>query len=318
MTAETLVSLLSFTQYFGLLCFAGLLFFDGFVLRGRHRSAPSSSQRLILAFGIACTASYLLIPVSAVRIVGGSIWKVVAPELWIEGVQWPPVIAALLITFAGLTALLCYLRRGGIWFRMLWVTCGAVTVSSPVLVGHSRSHSPLWAMVLSDIAHLVAAAFWLGGVIGLWHFLARGRTLSEGPQLHASSEYAVRVVLRFSRFALISVAVLAVSGTVMAVLILGAWDTLLGSAYGRTLLLKLCVLVAVIVLAVWNRFMLIPIIASRPTEPLRWASLRRTLSYEAALLVVIVAITGFLGNGSPRHHGVHDNMREVQQVVAPS
>nr|WP_262927833.1 CopD family protein [Microbacterium sp. NIBRBAC000506063] len=96
-----------------------------------------------------------------------------------------------------------------------------------------------------------------------------------------------------------SVVLLAVSGTIMAILILDSWDALVSTGYGRTLLLKLGIVVAVVALAAWNRTRLLPAITRRPPATLQWATLRRILGYEAALLVTVIAVTGFLSNSSP-------------------
>ena len=47
------------------------------------------------------------------------------------------------------------------------------------------------------------------------------------------------MVTRFSRFALHSVILLAVSGAIMAILILSSWATLFTTGYGRLLKIKL-------------------------------------------------------------------------------
>ena len=108
------------------------------------------------------------------------------------------------------------------------------------------------------------------------------------------------MVARFSEYALISVIVLAISGTAMAILIVGSWGTLFGSDYGRILLIKLGIVAAVVLLAAWNRLHpSLTRIIKQPSEQQQWASLRRTLTGEGVLLVAVIAVTGFLTNTSP-------------------
>lgn len=108
-----------------------------------------------------------------------------------------------------------------------------------------------------------------------------------------------RVVGRFSQLALVSVLMLAASGTIMAIMVVGSWSMLVESGYGRTLLLKLGVVVAVVAIAGWNRFVLLPRIERAADDAASWYQLLRTLRREAALLVAVVAITGVLTNTSP-------------------
>lgn len=304
---ETAVSFLTVLQYLGLLVFAGLLFFDRIVLRTRGSADRGVRRLLVWAFGAALGASVVLVPLSALRIVGGHLWELLTPGVWSPGFLWPPVIAVALVAAAGTAALSAALGSTSVRGRVAGVVCAGIAVCAPVLVGHTRTVEPGWLMIASDLGHLLAGAFWAGGVLGLLRFLAAARPGTAAGSPRTDPEAAARVVVRFSRFALASVILLAVSGTIMAVLIVGTWDAVLGTGYGRTLLLKLGIVAAVVVLAAWNRTRLLPRITARPTAALQWASLRRILSYEAALLVAVIAITGFLSNSSPAHDH-HDSV----------
>src|SRR5690606_3540055 len=119
---------------------------------------------------------------------------------------------------------------------------------------------------------------------------------AAGAQPGTDPRVAGQVVIRFSNIALVTVILLTLSGTIMAVLIVGSWDRLIDTGYGRALLLKLGIVVAVIALAAYNRTRLLPRIAARPTAALQWANLKRILTYEAAVLIAVVMVTGFLTN----------------------
>ncbi|RCS61202.1 copper resistance protein CopC [Microbacterium sp. JB110] len=315
---ETAVSFLTVLQYLGLLVFAGLLFFDRIVLRTRGGADRGVRRLLVWAFGAALGASVVLVPLSALRIVGGHLWELLTPGVWSPGFLWPPVIAVVLVAAAGTAALSAALGSTSVRGRVAGVVCAGIAVCAPVLVGHTRTVEPGWLMIAADVGHLLAGAFWAGGVLGLLRFLAAARPGTAAKRGTPASpprtdpDTAARVVVRFSRFALASVILLAVSGTIMAVLIVGTWDAVLGTGYGRTLLLKLGIVAAVVALAAWNRTRLLPRITARPTAALQWASLGRILSYEAALLVAVIAITGFLTNSSPAHDH-HDSV-----ATAPS
>ncbi len=109
----------------------------------------------------------------------------------------------------------------------------------------------------------------------------------------------------------------------MGVLTVGSLDALPSTAYGRTLLLKLGIVVPVVAIAAWNRFVLLPAITGRTdllrsvriapdpgqlevnrgrsvaADGARWDALVRTLRNEAALLVAVLAVTGLLTNTAP-------------------
>lgn len=293
---ERIMAVLTGLHYLGLLGLAGLLFFHQVVLGTAEQPSRRTRRLLWMAFGTAAATALLLIPVSGARVAGiefvtyaadsGSL--VISPVAsWWSGISRPVVVSAALVAVFGLIAALAGTRG-----RLLATGSAAVALGTPLLVGHTQTVQPGWLMLLADYGHLAAGAFWLGGVIGLVGYLLAARTpLTE----------ALPVVARFSKFALISVGVLAASGVTMAVLILGSWSALLHTDYGRTLLIKLGIVGVVVVLAAWNRFELLPRIAEQPAGTRPWRSLRRALGAEAVLLLAVLAVTGFLTNASPRY-----------------
>ena len=290
---QALVVALTGVQYLGLLTFAGLLLFHALVLRPAR---PAPAVLLRWAAGAAALASVLLIPVGALRVTGAQPWAVLQPGAWLGTVQWPPAFAALAVLVLGGTALWLARRddRAARW--AVWV--GTLALAAPLLVGHTQTVQPGWLRVAADLGHLLAAACWFGGLLGLGLELARVR---RGPRPHDETVLGdlARTVSRFSGLALGSVGLLAASGLVMATLTLGSPDGLLGTDYGRTLLLKLGIVLPVVAIAGWNRFVLLPGIVREPSGHGRWEVLARTLRNEAALLVAVVAVTGMLTNASP-------------------
>ena len=155
---------------------------------------------------------------------------------------------------------------------------GLVAVVGPAFFGHDRGLSVSWLMVAADAAHLVAGATWLGGLVGillLWRHLSRadlGRTIR-----------------RVSSTAGIALAVIVVTGSLAAVRILGSVTAVVESSWGRLLLVKLALVAVVVGLGLRNRL--------RLDDP----DLRAVLA-EAALLIVVLGVTGFLTNADPVPH----------------
>lgn len=312
-STEAAVTILTVLQYLGLLIFAGWLFFDTMVRRSPVRPDRLTRRVARWAISLGVVASFLLIPVSALRITGQALTSISDLSSWVLGVRTAPTVLAIVALLAGTVALALFCRRThSTASQRAAVIAAAVTVSSPVLVGHSQTMEPLWLMRAADIGHLLAGSFWIGGVLGLvltLRSMSRHRTGATG-----DVEAALAVVDRFSRFALYSVILLAASGTLMAVLIFSEPNKIITTGYGRTLLIKLIIVSAIITMAAWNRKRILPSIASEPRSHERWGHLRQTLSYEATLLVAVIALTGFLSNSSPDHQ--HQDQTQPETVAA--
>lgn len=124
---------------------------------------------------------------------------------------------------------------------------GALTVSS-----HAAGRGPVAAVV--DWVHLVAAAAWIGGLVPLGVILLR----TSGSD---RSDLARRIVPRFSQISGWSLGVLVVTGTFGAWLHIPALRAFVETLYGRTLLIKLLLVLPVVALGAINRFVLRPRIA---------------------------------------------------------
>ncbi|MDG4767677.1 copper resistance protein CopC [Solwaraspora sp. WMMD406] len=167
---------------------------------------------------------------------------------------------------------------------------GALTLG-----GHTRSFGPAWLVLGSDLLHLVTAAVWLGGIVGLGLVLAGG--VSAGGGLPARDRAAV--VVAFSQVAAFLVAVLAVAGVLLGWRILGSWSALFGTTYGQVLLAKVAAVGVLVAIAGWNRYRLVPRTARPDTEAAALRSLRHTVRLEAILLVAVLATTGVLVTRDP-------------------
>ncbi|WP_020672205.1 copper resistance D family protein [Amycolatopsis nigrescens] len=140
------------------------------------------------------------------------------------------------------------LQRGAAAARSTaWrVGAGAVSlgmVRTTGLTGHSAEGSEPLVSQLADLAHLAGVCAWIGG-LGMLLF---GVLTRRDP--HELAE----VVPRYSRLAMVSTAVIAVAGTVLALQRLGSVGELFGTDYGLLLLLKLGVLAVVLLIAQRSR-----------------------------------------------------------------
>jgi copper transport protein len=169
---------------------------------------------------------------------------------------------------------------------------GLIALGSLTVVGHTAYQPPTWISHGMDFVHGVGASIWFGGLLGLVLYLRMAFRQRENSGIPA------RVLADFSSYALYSVIALAVSGVVMATVIKD--DPLeRESAFAKTLILKLALLLIPLALATWNRFRLVPQMSENPESEAAWATMRRTTIIEIAALVVILVVTGFLVLQSP-------------------
>jgi putative copper export protein/mono/diheme cytochrome c family protein len=174
---------------------------------------------------------------------------------------------------------------------------GAAYIAGLAWAGHGAAGSLLQS--LGDAAHLVAAGGWLGGLIPFVMVMAR----AHSGRSRADALLATEVTARFSTLGIVIVAILVVSGTLNSWYLVGDVPHLVGTDYGRLLLIKIVLFVAMVAIAAVNRFVLMPRLrhADAPIE----ATLRvleRNGALEIALGLAIIAVVGALGTMVPAIH----------------
>lgn len=284
------------TMYLGLLVAAGLAGFVAIVLPTSYDGEQVRRRiRVIarLAAGVAAVAALVSIPVASVNAQGGELPELVGgfdPALVAdEALSALLVLVGLALAAATLTDRAPTTRR-----RILLLVGSLVALLGPSLVGHPRSYQPSTLLIVADALHLTAGATWLGGLLGLVLAL---RALAGREQL------ATTTLARFSTIAGGLVLAVAATGSVLAWRILGTWSAFLDTNYGRLLLIKIGLALLVAALGGWNRFRLLPRVraAAGFADRGRAAGLvTRTVRAEGLLLVVVLVVSGFLVNQSPR------------------
>ena len=135
------------------------------------------------------------------------------------------------------------------------VLLGAVALVPIAASGHAAAVEPGTAVAIAvDGVHLLAAGVWAGELLPL-ALLLRAAGRDEGAD---TRPYAVLAARRFSRCALAAIVALALSGTANAASQVGSVAGLVGTPYGRLLLLKLGLLVPLLGLAGVNRAVHLP------------------------------------------------------------
>lgn len=195
--------------------------------------------------------------------------------------------------------------------RRLTLTAAIGMMAAIAWTGHAASTPDGEGVVhlAADVAHLVAAAAWIGGLVPLALLLVaaqRGEIDHRADdRASAWARFARVMVENFSLLGMFSVAALLASGIVNATILVGTFDVLLVTDYGRLLTLKVALFVLMLAFATINRVALLPRIASvAPGEPHAAVLHRLTRScvIEIALGLAIFAVVGALGTLHPAIH----------------
>ncbi|MFY1654847.1 copper resistance protein CopC [Solwaraspora sp. WMMB762] len=282
--------------YVGVLGGTGLAVFGlSFLpIPARRRQLPT-----VVRLGVvALVAVAVMPPVTTAWQDAADIGALADPATWRTGYLSDLGLAAAL-TAAGVLAVLVGARldSGGAGTARrpagVAVFAGAgLALGALALVGHTRSFGPVWLTLGSDLLHLVTAAVWLGGILGLVHLLSRRFDTTSAVQ-------RAGVVAAFSQTAAFLVALLAVAGVLLGWRIVGSWSGLFGTTYGLVLLGKVAAVGVLVGIAGWNRYLLVPRTRRPDTEAAALRSLRRTVRAEAVLLVGVLAVTGVLVTRDP-------------------
>lgn len=141
---------------------------------------------------------------------------------------------------------------GGVAWWWAGLVASAGLLVAPSLTGHSMASAREYHFaVLSDWLHLVAGGFWVGGLFHL--ALAMPPALSRLAGVQRARALR-RVITLFTRVAVPSVAVVLVAGLYNSWIHVGSFDALWGTPYGKTLLVKLLLILPMLLLGAVNNF----------------------------------------------------------------
>jgi putative copper export protein len=174
-------------------------------------------------------------------------------------------------------------RRPAIGLSLLGTAALLVAVTSP-LTGHAGEH-PWGAAVGIGLhsLHILGAGLWLGT-------LACMTWAAIGPARFADGAAVARAVRVFSPVALIGAGLAVTAGVLLALAYIGNLTSLIGTNYGRVLLVKVGLLAVTAALGQWNWKKLTP----RLGTPEATAQLRRSTAIELLFGLGILIATAIL------------------------
>lgn len=179
-------------------------------------------------------------------------------------------------------------------FSLIWAALGLASLG---WVGHAAGGSGLagFGRELNQSIHLLAAGLWLGALLPLGWLLR-----------HSGEErfsiVAGQVLPAFSHIGYGAVAAIAVTGVVNTLVLAGGFEVLFGTDYGRLRSLKILLYLAMVSVALRNRFRLMPRLARRDQRASR--ELCRSVLIEQAFGLGVLATVSVLGTWQPpvMHH----------------
>ena len=158
------------------------------------------------------------------------------------------------------------------------------------LAGHAAGPSSLRPLnLLAQWAHLAAVGVWIGGLV--WLLVALGSGGGAGSTREA--------VLRFSKLAGASLAVVVVTGVARSADELGGWGRLADSGFGRALDLKLVLFAGLVAMGARNRYRLLPLFEAGRDEAPAAARLGRSVGGELGLAAAVLAAAALLSQLAP-------------------
>jgi copper resistance protein D len=183
------------------------------------------------------------------------------------------------------------------WRRGVALALAVAYVAALAFAGHAAAGEGTEGVVheMADVLHLIAAAAWLGALVPLAIVLGAAKDTSSALAV------ARTATLRFSTLGVVSVGTVLVTGIVNTFELTGSWAALFGTVYGRLLLVKIALFLAMLAIAAVNRMRLTPqLVAGGAAAGPALRQLRVNALTEAvigALILLIVAMLGTLPPG---------------------
>lgn len=179
-----------------------------------------------------------------------------------------------------------------------WLLLAGLLMVTSSFTGHAAVSEPRALGLGADMLHLAAGSVWFTGIVMLAVFLPDAwREQDETARLALLAP----TVVRFSLVALIAIALVAITGSISSFLNIAAWDDLIDSGYGVSLVVKLFFFIGVLAMGGVNHFFL----RDRMHEPSSRAEaigaerlFRKTVAIELVIGLSIMAATGILTGGS--------------------
>ena len=254
----------------------------------------------LVAAGLGVATSALGIVLQGATAGATSFWGALDPDVVgdVLGTRFGTVWGLRLVAFALFGAALALPLRRVVLGGM--AALAAFLCLTPALAGHASTIDPGALLIPANALHVSAMSVWVGGVATLLLAVPAATRRLDAPE---RTPLLAGTVSRFSTFALFAVAALVASGIAQAIPALESLSDFTNTAFGRSLLAKIALLVLLLALGAWNRRSARPrlaALAERHEPPGETGLLlRRSLRAELALMVAVLGVTAALVSYPP-------------------
>jgi copper transport protein len=249
------------------------------------------SMLILASVGIAIAGSLIALGVQAQDTGEGVSFGTIA-DILID-TRFGHLWAARVILLLGLAAVAAsdYLWEEPLSLSTMVLTLGlAAGAMLPFALNSHAASQPIGAdtAVAVDWLHLAASSVWIGGLIALLVTLVLG---TRGAPAEQRRHVFATAVPRFTTLAIASVLILALTGLYSAWLQVGNLIALRETDYGRTLIVKLILIVPLLILGALNMRIIGPRLLSAARSGLHFG---RTVATEVVLGVAVLLVVGLL------------------------
>jgi copper transport protein len=256
---------------FYLTCMFGVggAFFSAWIFQGR--SDPATRVSLLMAGACAL----LMVGFLGAEETAGSLVALFTAEAWTAAIQSSLARSMALVGVSLSLAFVSTLQPE----RAKGFSVAALILLGPAfaLTGHASVAGVRWLSFAAVSLHVIAVCFWAGALPGLWYVLGPGRPGQK------------ETLSRFSAAIPLSVGAMLLAGGYLAYVQVGTPAALLGTDYGKVLLVKLALVGTALALGAWNRFYLTSRVDRGEERAAR--VMKAVVSAEILLIVLVLAAT---------------------------
>jgi copper transport protein len=278
---DGLIWLTRIAVYLGLFAGVGGVFFSAWIGQG-----TGGSKLIFGALIVGLVGAVASLGLQGIDLLDLPLGRLATSAPWTSGLATSLGPSVMIAVAAMATALVAWLSASIRVASVLSAAAMAGVGLALAATGHAATAPPQWLMRPALFLHGIAVAYWVGALAPL-AVLARRR-----------SDSLLGVLHRFSALAVPIVAVLVLTGLVLAIVQLQRFHALIATNYGLILSAKIFLVVVLLGHAAFNRFGLMPRLAVNPlkTQPL----VRSILAERLVVLGILAVVAGWRFTPPPR------------------
>ncbi|HVY54849.1 MAG TPA: CopD family protein [Thermodesulfobacteriota bacterium] len=188
---------------------------------------------------------------------------------------------------------------------ILMLTAALAIAATRSASSHAADAGDFSLNEIADWLHLLAASVWGGGLIALSAAVFPSVLRNTGKRL----SYFTEIVVRFSGLAGVALFIVLITAVYQGWTEVGSFKALVGTVYGKIIILKITLALVLIMLAVSNRYISIPrlleLSVSGKDNDRTISRLVLKVRAEALIIAAILVCTAFLIHSTPAKHSFH-------------